>query len=282
MKIKSPLRYPGGKTRAIKYIEPLVPSYTEFREPFVGGGSVFAFLKQKKWDASYWINDLNKDLYFFWKFAQEDIDRFVSAVKQIKENNSSPDDGRRLFKHYKDRWDQFEDFDRAVRFFVLNRITFSGTIDSGGYSKQSFLHRFTDSSIQRLQNLAHILGDVKITNLDYEDIVNAEGQGVFIFLDPPYYSTTSSKLYGKNGDLHTDFDHERFARVMKSCNHKWLITYDDCDEIRELYKFANVKSWTLQYGMNNYKQGKAERGKELFISNYDLDNLSNDNQANLL
>jgi len=138
MKIKSPLRYPGGKTRAIKYIEPLVPMYKEFREPFVGGGSVFAFLKQKFWDASCWINDLNKDLYFFWKYAQEDIDHFVSAVEQIKKSNSDPSDGRRLFEHYKDKWDEFEDFDRAVRFFVLNRITFSGTIDSGGIQNSLF------------------------------------------------------------------------------------------------------------------------------------------------
>jgi len=124
-----------------------------------------------------------------------------------------------------------------------------------------------------LQNLAQILGDVKITNLDYADIVRAKGQDVFIFLDPPYYSTTSSKLYGKNADLHTDFDHERFAKVMKSCDHKWLITYDDCDEIRKLYEFANIRPWTLQYGMNNYKQVQAKKGNELFISNYDFDTL---------
>ena len=57
---------------------------------------------------------------------------------------------------------------------------------------------------------------------------------------------------------------------MKKCNHSWLTTYDDCPEIRKNFEFANTYGWELQYGMNNYKQGKAEKGKELFISNYTL------------
>jgi DNA adenine methylase len=89
-------------------------------------------------------------------------------------------------------------------------------------------------------------------------------------LDPPYYSTTKSKLYGKNGELHLKFDHERFANNMKKCKHLWLITYDDCTEIRRLFNFAYIYPWELQYGMNNYKQKNAKKGKELFITNYKL------------
>ena len=44
--IKSPLRYPGGKSRAVKFIAPLIPEFDEYREPFIGGGSVFIYLKQ--------------------------------------------------------------------------------------------------------------------------------------------------------------------------------------------------------------------------------------------
>lgn len=85
MKIKSPLRYPGGKTRAIKYIEPLVPKYLEYREPFVGGGSVFTHLKQKYHANKYWINDLNYDLYLFWKYAKDENTKLVTEVRSIKE-----------------------------------------------------------------------------------------------------------------------------------------------------------------------------------------------------
>ena len=56
--IKSPLRYSGGKSRVVKIIAPLIPEFDEYREPFVGGGSVFVYLKQKYPNKKYWINDL--------------------------------------------------------------------------------------------------------------------------------------------------------------------------------------------------------------------------------
>jgi DNA adenine methylase len=269
--IKSPLRYPGGKSKAISQILPLIPTYKEFREPFVGGGSVFVALKQKNWNQKSWINDLNYDLYLFWKYAQEDINSLVNAIKKIK---TECKDGRGLFESYKGNWDTFSDFDRAVRFFVLNRITFSGTIDSGGYSEQAFHKRFTDSSVERLSDLNQLLSGVRITNLDFEPVINEPGEDVFLFLDPPYYSTTNSRLYGKKGDLHEGFDHERFAKVMQSTHHKWLITYDDCDEVRSLFSFAHILPWSLQYGMNNYGQDTAGIGSELFIANYPLQEIN--------
>jgi DNA adenine methylase len=64
------------------------------------------------------------------------------------------------------------------------------------------------------------------------------------------------------------FDHREFADQMKKCDSLWLITYDDCYEIRKNFDFTNVYEWQLQYGMNNYKQGKSEKGNELFIMNY--------------
>ena len=218
----------------------------------------------------------NRDLYLFWDYAQKDINRLVKAVQAIKENTT---DGRALFESYRANWDQFDDFNRAVRFFVLNRITFSGVIDSGGYSDQSFHNRFTESSIDRLLALNSVLSDVKITNLDYQEVIQTAGKNVFIFLDPPYYSNSNSRLYGKNGDLHDGFDHQRLASVIKNCPHKWLITYDDCEAIRELYQFANIVPWTLQYGMNNYRQKNAEAGNELFISNYPITHLVKSNSA---
>ena len=160
------------------------------------------------------------------------------------------------------------DFERAVRFFILNRITFSGVVDSGGYSQSAFERRFTQSSIDRLAQLGPMLQRVKICWGDYESSLYAEGKDVFIFLDPPYWSAADSRLYGVGGELHTSFDHERFANNMRRCNHKWLITYDDSPKIRQLFSFACITQWSLQYGMNNYKQGKAERGQELFIKNY--------------
>jgi DNA adenine methylase len=159
-------------------------------------------------------------------------------------------------------------FKRAVRFFILNRITFSGIVESGGYSQLAFETRFTDSSIERLSKIGQLLDGVKITRQDYSKLLEGGDKNTFTFLDPPYFKTTKSKLYGKNGILHTDFDHDNFACEMKKCNHSWLITYDDSRQINKKFTFAYISKWKLQYGMNNYKQGKAKKGKELFITNY--------------
>ena len=266
---KSPLRYPGGKSRAIQQMKFLLPQeFDEYREPFVGGGSFFIYLKQKQPNLKIWINDLNPELYYFWKYVQNDSENLAREVLRV---NNVRKDGQDLFNELVNiNIESLTEFERAVRFFVLNRITFSGVVESGGYSKQAFESRFTESSIERLSKMGRILEDVKITHLDYRELLVDGDQKVFTFLDPPYFKATKSKLYGKNGVLHTGFNHDQFASKMKKCKHSWLITYDDSPEIRENFSFANIYEWELQYGMNNYKQGKAEKGNELFISNYEL------------
>jgi DNA adenine methylase len=166
----------------------------------------------------------------------------------------------------------------AAAFFIFNRVTFSGTTLSGGYSESAFKGRFTESSIKRLNDLAKVVNSSIITNYDYEDLVKKEGENVFIFLDPPYYSATKSALYGKNGNLHKSFDHKRFAENMKKCKHKWLITYDDNEYIRNLFSFANIIPWNLTYGMRNIKKNSDQTGKELFISNYISRNIQIQNE----
>lgn len=275
--IKSPLRYPGGKSRAAQRIESLLLSdFDEFREPFVGGGSVFIYLKQKRPDLKIWINDLNPELYFFWKYAQEDSEGFAREVLKIKKNRRN---GQKLFDELVGvNVNKLTEFERAIRFFILNRITFSGVVESGGFSNQAYKTRFTDSSIQRLSDLGSILDGVRITNQDYRGLLQNGGKDVFTFFDPPYFKATKSKLYGKNGVLHTSFDHNEFAKDVKKCKHSWLITYDDSPEIWSNFSPAEefyIQKWELQYGMNNYKQEKAIKGSELFIANYSLKKMTN-------
>lgn len=271
--LKSPLRYPGGKSRAVQQMKFLLPNeFEEYREPFVGGGSFFIYLKQKRPELKIWINDLNPELYYFWKYVQIDSEKLAKEVIKVKKERKN---GQELFTDLlRVKSDTLTEFDRAVRFFVLNRITFSGVVESGGYSQLAFESRFTDSSIDRVSKIGSLLEDVKITHLDYRQLLRDGGKLVFTFLDPPYFKATKSRLYGKNGILHTGFNHDEFAQEMKNCSHSWLITYDDSPEIRENLSFANICEWELQYGMNNYKQGKAEKGNELFITNYDLTKLS--------
>ena len=267
--IKSPLRYPGGKSRAIQRMKHLVPEqFDEYREPFVGGGSFFIYLKQIRPDLKIWINDLNPELYWFWKYAQTDSEKLAREVAKFKKRRTN---GKRLFKELVGvAINELTEFERAVRFFILNRITFSGVVESGGYSQLAFETRFTTSSIERLAELGQVLEGITITHQDYRKLLKDGNKSTFTFLDPPYFKATKSKLYGKNGVLHTSFNHDEFAAEMKKCKQSWLITYDDSPEIRANFSFATIRKWELQYGMNNYKQGKAEKGSELFITNYEL------------
>jgi len=266
--IKSPLRYPGGKSKAIDSISKLIPDFREFREPFVGGGSVFVYLKQKYPSKYFWINDIYKNLYHFWNECKENPKELIESILEFRSNYS---DGKELHRFLLNNLDSFDDIKKAAAFFIFNRITFSGTTESGGFSNAAFHKRFTESSIERVKSLSNILVNTKISNYDYEDVISTDGEDVFLFLDPPYYSATKSALYGKNGTLHKTFDHERFANVMKDTKHKWLITYDDSDYIKDLFSFANIQPWDLTYGMRNVNKESNQIGKELFISNYSLE-----------
>ncbi|HRI27352.1 MAG TPA: DNA adenine methylase [Chitinophagales bacterium] len=263
--IKSPLRYPGGKSRVVEQIASLIPAFDEYREPFVGGGSVFLYLKQKYPNKTYWVNDLYDDLYKFWVACQVDVGQVVEQVLQWKTIYQT---GKELHRFLTENMPNFNDMEKASAFFVFNRITFSGTTQAGGYSEQAFKGRFTQSSIDRLMPFSRLLNNTRITNVDYSEVLTQPGNNVFVFLDPPYFAATKSALYGKNGKLHKVFDHEKFAGLLKDCPHKWLITYDDSPYIRDLFAFAHINTWSLTYGMRNVTPNSSQKGEELFIANY--------------
>ncbi len=266
---KSPLRYPGGKARALKTLIPLIPEFSEFREPFFGGGSVLLALKQLFPKKRYWANDLNEDVFSFWKSLRDNSAELIGEIKDLK---STSLDGRELFTKLR-KLEATSDMTRAIRFFVLNRVTFSGTIESGGYSQQAFDKRFTASSVARLSPISKVLPSTTLTNLDYEVVLREPGKNVFIFLDPPYLTATKSKLYGKGGLLHLDFDHERFVRNIVECKHKWMITYDDSQEVRDLFvKIPGIYffAWEQHYAMGSHGKNPSSKGQELVITNYPI------------
>lgn len=264
----SPLRYPGGKNRVAKKIIKFFPDFIEYREPFVGGGSVFLQTKNCAFPEEYWINDLNKDLYCFWNSAKNSIDELVTKIYDLREKYHGR--GKELYIYLKHQFDPQTPLEIAVRFFILNRITFSGLTDSGGYSQESFDKRFTISSINKLKGVYQLLQGVKITNYDYSELLSLGGKDVFLFLDPPYYSPRKSKLYGVKGSLHVGFDHQRFVETVQQCRHRWLITYDDHPLIRNYFSDYYITDWKLQYGMSQ-SNGSAKIGKEIIITNYKIE-----------
>ena len=264
--IKSPLRYPGGKSRVAETLVSLMPEFKEYREPFLGGGSVYLTAVQERPECKFWVNDLYYDLYCFWEMARDDMPELVKGVTEMRDEYQGR--GRELHNKLVGEIAGYSEMDKAKAFFAINRITFSGISLAGGYSQESFDKRFTPSSIERLEKIGPLLQDTKITCLDYSELLREPGEGVFIFLDPPYYTATDSGLYGKNGELHRGFDHERFAEEVKNCKHKWMITYDNCDYIKELYKDFNVIPFEFTYGMRNVTANAEMMGKEVLITNY--------------
>ena len=295
--IKSPLRYPGGKSRAVKFLSQFLPKdIDEFREPFFGGGSFSLYLAQnpRYKQTKIYANDLNSELFCFWQSLQARPNELIKGILELKNRFQN---GRDLYRFILSRREsELDTLTRAIDFFILNRITFSGVVDSGGYSQKAFEGRFTLSSVERLAQTSEIFGNFAFSNGDYAEFLgdnanekstknsakssenpsknngkSSEGKRVFLFLDPPYFSAAKSKLYGKKGILHTGFNHQKLCENLKSTKHKFLLTYDNSEFIRELYRDFYVLEWDLQYGMNNVASPNASKGKELLISNFELE-----------
>jgi DNA adenine methylase len=250
----------------------------EFREPFLGGGSVLLYALSHSLGNTFWGNDANGLLMAFWRQVQEDVQGLCTEVKKFQGDYHGP-------RKKSPKWTTFrhqllqrlrelpnDQLYNAVRFFVLNRSTSSGVTESGGLTPLAYCERFTESSIERLGQLAGTLGsNVKFTWGDYGPVLNHPGNGVFIFLDPPYYAAEGSGLYGKQGDLHRGFDHERLAGALRACPHRWLMTIDDSPKIRDLYgSWAPMQAWCKTYGMTNVKGNKSKVGAELLVANFGL------------
>lgn len=265
---RSPLRYPGGKQKAIGQIAKMFPACAdEYREPMVGGGSVLFHARSISFAKKYWVNDQFKELIAFWRAVQNPTTckKLMRELEELRTSFASSVEIKEYFLKARDESSK-GDYRTALLFFFFNRVTFSGTTRAGGFSSSASTARFTASSIERLTNLPEALKGTEITNTDCLSVIETPGKNVFVFLDPPYY--TAQKLYGRNGSLHA-FDHEKLAASLKKTDHQFLITYDDCPEIRKFYKWAKITQWQLQYGMNNCgKDNLSKVGSELFIRNY--------------
>lgn len=261
MENKSPLRYPGGKSRACKIIEETLLQHTDISQyktllsPFFGGGS-FEFHLQNKYGLKIIANDKFKPLYTFWKVLKEKGNQLVESVREFKPMT------KEKFVDYRDKIMDLEDeLLQASYYFVINRCSFSGSTLSGGYSNEASNKRFTENSIKSLQNIN--LKKVKFYHYDFSKFIQKKHcQDAIIFLDPPYF-LDNSRLYGNNGDMHEHFDHQKLADTLKLYNN-WILCYNDCPYIRNLYQDYEIITLDWKYGMN-----KTKKSSELLILNFD-------------
>lgn len=275
MKIITPLRFPGGKSKVIKkYLEPLFPEFDgDFFEPFVGGGSVSLWMAQKYPNKKIYINDINYNLYCFWKTLKENPESLIKELHKIRDKYNPNDEiaGKSLLNVMNDRLEYESDpYEIAIAFYVLNKISFSGLTEHGTLSKDAYKKTYNHHNINRLKDIYPLMKNFIITSEDYIKLYEQTTENDFIFLDPPY--EIGEALYGKKGKIHTDFDHNRFAIETKELLCKWMITYNDNDPIRNRFIDYNIVDREYAYCMSfetDESGNKHTRKKnELIIMNY--------------
>jgi site-specific DNA-adenine methylase len=270
---KTALRYPGGKSRACTKMDPYFPDlrdYKEYREPFLGGGSVAIHITKKYPHLDIWVNDLYEPLYNFWCVLRDNSQELSELLQEYKSKNGTPELARELFNQMKTEVNDKENphLQRAAAFYVVNKCSFSGLTESSSFSQQASVSNFSMKGIDKLPGYGEIIKDWKITNVRYQELLT-DDKSVFTYLDPPY--EIGSNLYGRKGDMHKSFDHDGFATICDRFVGPQLISYNSSQLIRERFKGWEVGEFDLTYTMRSvgeYMREQKER-KELLLFNYE-------------
>ena len=283
--LKTPLRYPGGKSRACTKLDQFLPDlreYDEYREPFLGGGSVAIHITKKYPHLKVWVNDLYEPLVNFWQVLQKDGVTMRNKLLELKTRCPDPASARVLFqesKQYLDN-DNTDSLWRAVSFYIVNKCSFSGLTESSSFSKQASDNNFSFRGIEKLPEYSKIIAKWHITNLTYEELFDESSERhAFVYLDPPY--DIKDNLYGKKGAMHKGFDHDRFASDCDSCSMDCLISYNADQLVKDRFKEWNAGEFDLTYTMRSvgeYMREQKQR-KELLLFNYGLKGLAELNQS---
>lgn len=266
------LRYPGGKTKIKKTIlSKLIKIYdndndiNEYREPFFGGGSIgLEFIKESPNIKNFWLNDKDFGIYALWKSVLSNPTELKFLVREFV-----PTVGK--FYEFKNDLLFGEKSDDIVNIgfkkLAIHQISYSGLgtksgSPQGGKSQKSKYKidcRWSPNHIcKNIDNINNLFcsRNIKITNLDFSEIL--DGGEALIYLDPPYYEK-GGELYQYSFNF---WDHLKLAESLKLTKNKWLLSYDDCSEIRKLYSWAQTEEINLNYTINS-----SRNKNELLINN---------------
>ena len=272
----SPFRYPGGKYYARKLILDCIPEHKGYCEPFAGGASIFFAKKNLETNI---LNDKDEELINCYIQIRDNVEKIISFLNGIPAK-------KELHTYYKKEFQYSDDIERAARWYYLNRTSYSGIMKFEncywGYGDKYSMR--PENWSRHLRTTSERLQNVDLYCLDFEELIsNHLPDNLFLFIDPPYFKADQSKFYTCS---FTKEDHERLCSVLKNNRNKFkfLITYDNCSEIRKMYDWClsmqdNEWNYTInrtddQKNKRKLKDGyKSERykGKEVFITNYNLD-----------
>ena len=264
MRMPLPFRYPGGKFYALDILRPFWENveHDEYREPFVGGATVFFNKPKAKFN---WLNDIDNELMTTYRIMQDPISR-QRLAKELS-----------LEVATKERWREYyesvpqSDFEIAKKYYYLNRTSFSGKLVSPAWGYRPKRSLPPERWKERILPCGEFLEGVRLTNMDFERVIleKSAGNTTLLYVDPPYYGPPRNKHYRYGFDVE---DHVRLADALKKTPHMFFLTYDDMPEVRKLYDWANIYEAQFVYRVDNsaLRSGQRKIGFELIITNYEL------------
>ena len=267
----SPLRYPGGKSKIYEKVRNLIIANgyenRTYVEPFAGGFGIGVGLLCEGVVKSAILNDFDTHIYNFWYSVLYDTD---NLLRLISDTPITIEERERQKKNYRDINSGYLNDGFATLF--LNRVNFSGVIKGGpiGGLAQTGAYRvdcrFNKVDIQsKIEIIAKFKGKIKLYNKDAGylirmNLLKMKAQ-LFLNIDPPYV-IKGSQLYT---NFFTESDHIDLQRVILKhlgTEYPWIITYDDCPLVRDLYK----QFYMQEYGIA-HNAGGTVQGKEIVITN---------------
>lgn len=258
---KTLFRYPGGKHYAVKMLSSFLSlaPHEEYREPFVGGGSVF-FSKPKS--LVNVLNDADRELITTYKVIQHPVLR-DRLLKLIEGEVASRERWREVLETQ-----PTDEVGIAFKYFYLNRTSFSGKLISPAWGYRERRSLPPSRWKERIVPCGHKLESVDLRCADFEEVIGmASRKATLLFVDPPYFNPPKRKHYrfGMSGE-----DHERLASNLANTRHRFILTYDDVDEVRALYDWAFIHPVSFFYRVDNaaVAAGVRRLGFELVITNF--------------
>lgn len=257
---KSPLRWGGGKSRLAAEILGRFPLHDAYVETCCGGAAVF-WAKPRHWSVAEILNDRDGELINFYQVLQRSGRRLLKTVGEMPYS--------RLLLTRTVRSKPRTPFQKAVRFWYINRVSFGGRIVGATYGVATTRGASTLPQRVRdqLDTLIERLARVSFECLDVVRLVSLYDRPTTLFyVDPPYYDLRSD--YAETFD---QSDHQRLAESLRQARGTWLLSYNDHQEVRRLYKGCHFRPLVTRYTIGANAHGKASStAKELLISNRPL------------
>jgi len=271
MKVKTCLRYPGGKFYGLKSILPYLKiNHKEYRETMIGGGSIF--LAKDHVDLN-WINDIDSELINFYKTIQNDNTK--EELYNLLENQIASKERHQEVRELKPK----DKIERAFKFFYLNRTSFSGIMVNPRWGYMIGSSVTPDRWTKIIEPVSQKLKKSKITNMDFKKIIETKSKfsndDVLLYIDPPYFDA-SKNIY--NNEF-TKNDHSELCKFLKRSKFKFVLSYDNFDEVKEMYDWAHVDESDWTYFMS---ENRRQVGRELIISNFRINQKLDESISNLI